>query len=50
MAKEMKDIISEDYNPLDINDGTFNIKYANFKESMKELERKISAVLTQTFD
>ena len=49
-TKEIKDFISEDYNPLDINDDTFNTKYINFKDSLKELERKISAVLTQTFD
>ena len=47
-TKEIKDLISEDYNPLDINDDTFNTKYANFKDSLKELE-KISAVLT-SFD
>ena len=49
-TKEIKDFISEEYNPLDINDDTFNTKYVNFKDSLKELERKISAVLTQTFD
>ena len=49
-TKEIKDFISEDYNPLNINDDTFNTKYVNFKDSLKELERKISAVLTQTFN
>ena len=49
-TKEIKDFISEEYNPLDINDDTFNTKYVKFKDSLKELERKISAVLTQTFD
>ena len=44
-TKEIKDFISEDYNPLDINDDTFNNKYINFKDSLKELERKISADL-----
>ena len=48
-TKEVKDFISEDYNLLDINDDTFNTKYINFKDSLKELERKIS-VITQTFD
>ena len=38
-TKEIKDLISEDYNPLDINDDTFNTKYANFKDSSKELEK-----------
>ena len=49
-TKEIKDFIPENYNPLDINDDTFNAKYINFKDSLKELERKISAVITQTFD
>ena len=40
-TKEVKDFISEDYNLLDINDDTFNTKYINFKDSLKELERKI---------
>ena len=44
-TKEIKYFISENYNPLDINDDTFNNKYVNFKYSLKELERKISAVL-----
>ena len=44
-TKEIKDFISENYNPLDINDDTFNNKYIHFKDSLKELERKISAVL-----
>ena len=38
-TKEIKDLISEDYKPLDINDDTFNTKYANFKDSLKELEK-----------
>jgi dynein heavy chain len=46
----VKDFISDEYDPLDINDDTFNVKYAKFKDILKELERKISAVLTQTFD
>ena len=46
----VKEFISEEYDPLDINDDTFNVKYAKFKDILKELERKISAVLTQTFD
>ena len=49
-TKEIKGFISEDYNPLNINDDTFNTKYINFKESLKDLERKISAILTQTFN
>ena len=49
-TKEIKDFIPENYNPLDINDDAFNAKYINFKDSLKELERKISAVITQTFD
>ena len=49
-TKEIKDFIPENYNPLDINDDVFNAKYINFKDSLKELERKISAVITQTFD
>ena len=49
-TKEIKDFIPENYNPLDMNDDTFNSKYINFKDSLKELERKISAVITQTFD
>ena len=40
-TKEIKDFISEDYNPLDINDDIFNNKYVNFKDSSKESERKI---------
>ena len=35
---------------MDINDDIFNTRYIIFKDSLKELERKISAVLTQTFD
>ena len=46
----VKEFDSEEYDPLDIGDETFNVKYAEFKETLKELERKISAVLTQTFD
>ena len=46
----VKEFISEEYDPLDINNDTFNVKYAKFKDILKELERKISAVLTQTFD
>ena len=49
-TKKIKDFISEDYNPLDINDDIFNTKYVNFKDSSKESERKICAVITQTFD
>ena len=49
-TKEIKNFISEEYHPLDINDTEFNKKYVNFKDALKELERKISAVLTQTFD
>ena len=40
----------EEYSPLNINDDTFNVKYTEFKDTLKELERKIAAVLTQTFD
>ena len=39
-TKEIKDFIPENYNPFDINDDTFNAKYINFKDSLKELERK----------
>ena len=49
-TKEIKNFISEEYHPLEINDTEFNNKYVNFKDALKELERKISAVLTQTFD
>ena len=49
-TKEIKSFISEEYSPLNINDDEFNKRYVNFKDSLKELERKISAVLTQTFD
>ena len=44
-TKEIKDFIYKDYNKLDINDDKFNNKYIHFKDSLKELERKISAVL-----
>ena len=40
----------DEYDPLDISDDTFNQKYIIFKDEIKELERKISAVLTQAFD
>ena len=36
--------------PLDISDDKFRIEYSKFKESIKELERRVSAILTQTFD
>ena len=49
-SNAVKAFISDEYDPLDISNDTFNDKYATFKDTLKELERKISAVLTQTFD
>jgi len=40
----------EDFDPLDISSDEFNKKYAKYKETLKELERRVAAVLTQTFD
>ncbi|MCQ2815633.1 MAG: AAA family ATPase [archaeon] len=39
-----------DFDALDINSEEFNNRYIIFKDNLKELERKISAVLTQSFD
>ena len=36
--------------PLDISTDAFRIRYAQYKEFIKELERRVSAILTQTFD
>lgn len=40
----------ENYDPLDISDDSFRVKYSNYKEFIKELEKRVSAILTQTFD
>jgi len=37
-TKEIKNFISEEYHPLEINDTEFNNKYVNFKDALKELE------------
>jgi dynein heavy chain len=46
----VKKFISNEYNCLDISSDVFNTKYTQYKETLKELEKRIAAVLTQTFD
>lgn len=46
----VRDFCKEDYHPLDIVSDVFNGKYSKYKETLKELEGRIAAVLTQTFD
>lgn len=49
-SNTIKIFVSEDFDPLDISCDEFNKKYAKYKETLKELERRVAAVLTQTFD
>ena len=49
-TKGLNDFTDSNYDCLDITSDVFNIKYTKYREILKELERRVAAVLTQTFD
>ncbi len=49
-TQSIKQFLVDDFDPLDISSDEFNKKYTKYIETLKEFERRVAAVLTQTFD